>query len=60
LSLQPFRLKGPLSESSLAISAGANGEIWLENRDGAIMLNAAQAGLTFGSRRYELYIQITQ
>ena len=33
---------------SLAITARANGEIWLENRNGVIMrLNAAQAGLTF-------------
>ena len=33
---------------SLAITARANGEIWLENRNGIIMrLNAAQAGLTF-------------
>ena len=46
---------------SLAITAKANGEIWLENRNGVIMpLNAAQAGLTFSSGRYELYIQLTQ
>ena len=33
---------------SLAVTAKANGEIWLENRNGVIMrLNAAQAGLTF-------------
>jgi hypothetical protein len=46
---------------SLAITAKANGEIWLENRNGIIMrLNAAQAGLTFSQGRYELYIQLTQ
>jgi hypothetical protein len=46
---------------SLAITAKANGEIWLENRNGVIMrLNAAQAGLTFSQGRYELYIQLTQ
>jgi hypothetical protein len=46
---------------SLAITSRANGEIWLENRNGVIMrLNAAQAGLTFSQGRYELYIQLTQ
>jgi hypothetical protein len=46
---------------SLAITAKANGEIWLENRNGIIMrLNAAQAGLTFSQGRYELTIQLTQ
>jgi hypothetical protein len=46
---------------SLAITAKANGEIWLANRNGIIMrLNAAQAGLTFSQGRYELYIQLTQ
>jgi hypothetical protein len=46
---------------SLAVTARANGEIWLENRNGVIMpLNAAQAGLTFSQGRYELYIQLTQ
>jgi hypothetical protein len=46
---------------SLAITARANGEIWLENRNGIIMrLNAAQAGLTFSQGRYELTIQLTQ
>jgi hypothetical protein len=46
---------------SLAITAKANGELWLENRNGVIMrLNAAQAGLTFSQGRYELYIQLTQ
>jgi hypothetical protein len=46
---------------SLAITAKANGEIWLENRNGIIMrLNAAQAGLTFSQGRYELYIQMSQ
>jgi hypothetical protein len=46
---------------SLAITARANGEIWLENRNGIIMrLSAAQAGLTFSQGRYELYIQLSQ
>ncbi|HEY1781371.1 MAG TPA: hypothetical protein VGG79_13250 [Roseiarcus sp.] len=46
---------------SLAITSRANGEIWLENRNGVIMrLNAAQAGLTFSSGRYELYIRLSQ
>lgn len=46
---------------SLAVTSRANGEIWLENRNGVIMrLNAAQAGLTFSSGRYELYIQLSQ
>jgi hypothetical protein len=46
---------------SLAVTAKANGEIWLENRNGVIMrLNAAQAGLTFSQGRYELYIQLRQ
>jgi len=46
---------------SLAITARANGEIRLENRNGIIMrLNAAQAGLTFSQGRYELYIQLSQ
>jgi hypothetical protein len=45
----------------LAITAKANGEIWLENRNGIIMrLSAAQAGLTFSQGRYELTIQLTQ
>jgi len=46
---------------SLAVTSKANGEIWLENRNGVIMrLSAAQAGLTFSSGRYELYIQLSQ
>jgi hypothetical protein len=46
---------------SLAITTKANGEIWLENRNGVIMrLSAAQAGLTFSQGRYELDIQLTQ
>ena len=46
---------------SLAITTRANGEIWLENRNGIIMrLNAAQAGLTFSQGRYELSIQLSQ
>jgi hypothetical protein len=43
---------------SLAVTTKATGEIWLENRNGVIMrLSAAQAGLTFSSGRYEIYIQ---
>jgi hypothetical protein len=46
---------------SLAITARANGEIWLENCNGIIMrLSAAQAGLTFSQGRYELTIQLSQ
>jgi hypothetical protein len=46
---------------SLAITSRANGEIWLENRNGIIMrLNAAQAGLTFSSGRYEVFIQLAK
>ncbi len=46
---------------SLAITSKANGELWLENRNGVVMrLSAAQAGLTFSAGRYELYIQLTQ
>jgi hypothetical protein len=46
---------------SLAVTARANGVIWLENRNGVIMrLDAAQAGLTFSSGRYELYIRLSQ
>ena len=46
---------------SLAITAKANGEIWLENRNGVILrLSATQAGLTFSQGRYELTIQLTQ
>ena len=46
---------------SLAITTKANGQLWLENRKGVVMrLTAAQAGLTFSSGRYELYIQLSQ
>jgi hypothetical protein len=46
---------------SLAITTRANGELWLENRNGIVMrLSAAQAGLTFSQGRYELYIQLSQ
>jgi hypothetical protein len=46
---------------SLAITTKANGELWLENRNGVVMhLTAAQAGLTFSAGRYELYIQLSQ
>ena len=46
---------------SLAITTRANGELWLENRNGVVMrLSAAQAGLSFSTGRYELYIQLSQ
>jgi hypothetical protein len=46
---------------SLAITTKANGELWLENRNGVVMrLSAAQAGLTFSQGRYELYIHLSQ
>jgi hypothetical protein len=46
---------------SLAITTKAIGELWLENRNGVVMrLSAAQAGLTFSTGRYELYIQLSQ
>ena len=46
---------------SLAITTKATGELWLENRNGVVMhLSAAQAGLTFSTGRYELYIQLSQ
>ena len=46
---------------SLAITTKATGELWLENRNGVVMhLSAAQAGLTFSTGRYELYIRLSQ
>jgi hypothetical protein len=49
------------STGSLAITTKANGELWLENRNGVVMhLTAAQAGLTFSEGRYEIFIQLTQ
>jgi hypothetical protein len=46
---------------SLAITTKANGELWLENRNGVVMrLSAAQAGLTFSEGRYEIFIQLSQ
>jgi hypothetical protein len=46
---------------SLAVTTKANGELWLENRNGVVMrLSAAQAALTFSEGRYELYIQLSQ
>ena len=59
-SLAPgsLRIQGT---GSLAITARANSEIWLENRNGIIMrLNAAQAGPTFSQGRYELTIQLSR
>jgi|SRR5271165_2482631 len=46
---------------SLAITTTATGELWLENRNGVIMrLTAKQAGLTFSSGRYEIFIELTK
>jgi hypothetical protein len=46
---------------SLAITTKANGELWLENRNGVVMrLSAAQAGLTFSEGRYEIFIRLSQ
>jgi hypothetical protein len=59
----PSQFSGPWIQGtgSLAITAKANGELWLENRNGVVMrLNAAQAGLTFSQGRYELTIQLSQ
>ena len=46
---------------NLAISTLANGELWLENRNGVIMrLNAEQAGITLSNGRYEIFIHMGQ
>jgi hypothetical protein len=46
---------------NLAVSTLANGELWLENRNGVIMrLNAEQAGITLTNGRYEIFIQLSQ
>jgi hypothetical protein len=46
---------------SLAITTKAKGELWLENRNGVVMrLTAAQAGLTFSTGRYEIFIRLSQ
>src|ERR1700733_7196172 len=46
---------------SLYVTTKANGELWLENRNGVVMhLIAAQAGLTFSTGRYEIFIQLSQ
>jgi hypothetical protein len=46
---------------NLAVSTLANGELWLENRNGVIMrLNAEQAGITLSNGRYEIFIQLTR
>ena len=48
----PSQFSGPWIQGtgSLAITTKANGELWLENRNGVVMrLNAAQAGLTSGA-----------
>ena len=45
----------------LAVSTLGTGELWLENRNGVVMrLSAAQAGLTFSTGRYEIFIQLSQ
>jgi len=44
---------------NLAVSTLANGELWLENRNGVIMrLTAQQAGITLTNGRYEIYIAL--
>jgi hypothetical protein len=44
----------------LAVSTLANGELWLENRNGVIMrLNAQQAGITLTNGRYEIFIHMS-
>jgi len=64
-----FRLRDPSQfpgawiqgNGNLAVSTLANGELWLENRNGAIMrLNAQQAGITLSNGRYEIFIQMGQ
>ena len=46
---------------NLAVSTLANGELWLENRNGVIMrLNAQQAGITLSNGRYEIFIHMDQ
>jgi hypothetical protein len=45
----------------LAVSTVGTGELWLKNRNGVVMhLTAAQAGLTFSTGRYEIFIQLAQ
>ena len=45
----------------LAVSTVGTGELWLENRKAVVMrLTAAQAGLTFSTGRYEIFIQLAQ
>ena len=39
----------------------ATGELWLENRNGVIIrLTARQAGLTFSTGRYEIFVELTR
>ena len=46
---------------NLAVSTLANGELWLQNRNGVIMrLAAQQAGITLSNGRYEIFIQLGQ
>jgi hypothetical protein len=46
---------------NLAVSTLGSGELWLENRNGVVMrLSAEQAGLTFSTGRYEIFIQLSQ
>jgi hypothetical protein len=46
---------------NLAVSTLANGELWLENRNGVVMrLNAEQAGITLSNGRYEIFIRLGQ
>ena len=46
---------------SLAVTTTATGELWLENRNGVIIrLTARQAGLTFSTGRYEIFVELTR
>jgi hypothetical protein len=46
---------------SLATITTATGEPWLQNRNGVIArLTAQQAGMTFSSGRYEIFIELTR
>jgi hypothetical protein len=46
---------------NLAVSTLANGELWLENRNGVILrLSAQQAGVTLSNGRYEIFIRLGQ
>jgi hypothetical protein len=45
----------------LAVSASGTGELWLENRNGVVMrLSALQTGVTLGTGRYEIFINLAK